>query len=159
MVKLNAVEQMALNSDPDSFATRLQDEFTASAIWDLARDYGVALTDMSPAEVRRLYNRIIGSRDGCKPFGQDPLSEAMDIHKADWLRVYTLDGHDYGVQPWYELVLMINDTLQQRGHEGVWGGSVTFAKVEEGFSYRNLYHDDADIAWEEEFYSFLYGWW
>jgi len=159
VAKPDKVEQIVLSSDPDSFATRLQDEFTASAIREVARDYGVAMGDMSPVEVRRLYNRIIGSSNGCKPFGQDPIGEAMDIHKADWLRVYTLDGHVYGVQPWYELVQMINDTLQQHGHEGVWGGNITYAKVEEGFSYRCLYHDDQDCAWEEEFYSLLFGWW
>ncbi len=92
-----------------------------------------------------------------KPFDHDPLSEAMDIHKAGWLRVY--EGEDYGVQPRYELVNMINDTLKRHGHDGIWGGVVTYAKVEEGFSYRCLHHDDQDIAWNEELYSLLFGWW
>ncbi len=107
---------------------------------------------------RLLYNRILGDRQGCRQFSGDALSQAMDAHQSLW-REYYDDYRHASPGDWLKLVLAVNDTLQQHGHEGVWGGSVTFAKVEEGFSYRNLYHDDADIAWEEEFYSLLYGWW
>jgi hypothetical protein len=92
-------------------------------------------------------------------FTADPIAWAMDQHREDWLRVYRMDGCAWGVQPWLELVGMINETLKNNGHPGIWGSEISYRKAEEGFAFRCLYHDDECYAWEEEFYSFLFGWW
>jgi len=107
---------------------------------------------------RLLYNRILGYQHRYRKFTGNALAKAMDANKALWREYY--DDYRYAnPTDWLRLVLAVNDTLQQHGHEGVWGGAVTYAKVEEGYSYRTLYHDDIRAAYNEEFYSLLFGWW
>lgn len=105
---------------------------------------------------RLLYNRIVGKVKRYRKFSGDPLRKAMDINKKEWRRLY--DGY-FGVDEWLDLVYDVNDTLQQHGHDGVWGGEISWKKAESGYAYRTLYHDNRKAAYNEEFYSFLFGWW
>jgi hypothetical protein len=107
---------------------------------------------------RLLYNRIVGYQHRYRKYRSDPLGRAMDANKALW-RDYYADYRYANAGDWLNLVLAVSDTLQQHGHEGIWGGCISYAKTEEGFSYRNLYHDDSKTAYNEEFYSLLFGWW
>lgn len=107
---------------------------------------------------RLLFNRIKGQQRHYRKYYANALSKAMDAHKALWRDLYN-DPRCATPAEWLKLVLAVNDTLQQHGHEGVWGGCVTYAKVADGYSYRNLYHDKPGVAYNEELYSLLYGWW
>lgn len=107
---------------------------------------------------RLLYNRIVGQLRQYRKYPANALSQAMAANKALWRDLYD-DTRHANPGDWLKLVLAVSDTLQQHGHEGVWGGCVSYAKVAEGYSYRNLYHDNPRAAYNEEFYSLLYGWW
>jgi len=105
---------------------------------------------------RLLYNRIVGKVKRYRKLSGDPLRKAMGVNKKEWRRLY--DGY-FGVDEWLELTYDVNDTLQQHGHDGVWGGEISWKKAESGYAYRTLYHDNRKAAYNEEFYSFLFGWW
>ncbi|MDP3013374.1 MAG: hypothetical protein Q8M92_03975, partial [Candidatus Subteraquimicrobiales bacterium] len=103
-------------------------------------------------------NRIWGQHRRLKQYkkGEDHIAKAMKEARKSWLYAYT---GEYDTYAFWWVFVEINDIIQTRGGDGVWGGRISRKKYYECFQYRTLYHDDKKSAFHDELYSALFGWW